>query len=452
MPRVQWLDGLKGLAALIVAMNHFFKGEMKALERSYWDEPASENRQILQLPFLCLLWSSLSMVPLFMVLSGYSLSLSLFRLRDSGRTLDFLHRVQTGLWRRPVRLVLPLALVTALSQLVYFFNLYDDGWPLIPKGDLAGVKPWTDPLAHVSYALGYLADCMNIVSFQWRRGFNVQVWTIPLELRGSYAVYLVVMGLAGWRKNVRVMVLTAMMAYLVWYAHWDIFAFVSGVYLAEWTDTAPDSSSSTQARPPSDADGKVRSWRTRITAPATIPALLCGIHLLCLDGQVHQRLPPEYALLAPFRTRHWTRYNPYIDVQYMWQSIGAFLTVCAIANNPLLQRPFLSQPLQYLGQRHFGIYLVHELVFRMGTVSLRDVIWGAVAQKELGSSYPGSEIARLQDPSAFWSTWIGAGIVLGLAVGVLAGVCQRVLAWWFGVVDGWDRGLRRREKRSGKGE
>ncbi|KAL4878171.1 acyltransferase 3 [Aspergillus karnatakaensis] len=428
MARVLWVDGLKGMAAFLVAFNHYFKGFINDHERSFWDSPPEENRLWIQLPPFRLLWASHSMVPLFMVLSGYSLSLGLLKVRDTGRTFEFLLRVRRAIFRRPIRLYIPVIILAVLCELVFFFNLNFLGqhWITYPPG----ASIWTILWIHTTNAVGYVADNMNIVDFLWNRGLNDQVWTMSLEFRGSYAVFLAILALSPFRRDARLCILTAISCFHLWYGNWDTFSFISGVHLAELTSSSPTPTSTptktaSHSTTPSIPHPKPKSTHTNLLS---YPSLLIGLYFLCLNGE--GSLPPEYAFLDPIRTRHWTRYNIYVDQRFTWQAIGAVAFVYAIANNRLFQRPFLTAPLQYLGRLHLGIYILHILAFNIWREPFRDGIFRALAGQEYPEDHRAGEL-----PGAFWGAWVGSGVAIAGIVLVGAEVLNAVLVRCFAVVD-----------------
>ncbi|KAL5358919.1 acyltransferase 3 [Aspergillus floccosus] len=393
MDRIKWLDGLKGVAALIVAFNHYFHGHIDPPYRSFWDSPVEENRHLIQLPPIRLLWQVYAMVPLLMVASGYSISQRLLHLRDSNSPVLFLRRLQSSAFRRPLRLYLPVCLLATISQVAFFTGLYNDHYA---DNVLRPLQPWTGPMAHVKYLCRYLVDGMNPINFVWTEGLNGQYWSMPHELRGSYIVYLVILTMCFWRPAVRVRALTGLLAYLLWYGHWDVFSFVGGLYLAELQVT--DITSTRQ-----DATRKSTTYYGRYLA------FLFGIYLLCLRGETE--LPPEYRILSPLQPDHWTRHNEWCDARFSWNAIGSALVVFAISGLPRLQRPLNSRPAQYLGSIAFPLYLVHELVFRTGRNWLINAIWGSLV---VDSPYPWGQHDRAMDSlGSFLVTWLSSGLVLG---------------------------------------
>jgi peptidoglycan/LPS O-acetylase OafA/YrhL len=404
MDRTTWLDGLRGIAAAIVATDHYFMGGVLDYAfNSFWADPPEQNRRLIQLPPIRLLFAAHAMVPLFLVISGYAISINLLRLRNSN-SADFVRRLSSAVTRRVFRIYLPVFVITALSQFLYFCNIYQ--WTF---GDevVWGRKPWTAPWLHVTFVFRYMLDIMNIINFQGNPGFNGQLWTMPLEFRGSCVVYLAVLGLAFWRPQLRRLALVALTAYWFYFGLWDIFAFLTGLYLAEMRLLSGVHTEDSEPKLP------YYSWTPSIRSidfPAVCTAFcfVFGVYLLCLgdDGQ----LPPGYQFLRLVESSRWE--NDWAVLSKCWKTVGSVLVVYAIGQSPRLQRPLNSAPMQYLGRISFSLYLVHQSLYHLVRDPVRNFLW-YIATRE---AYPGTEAAsEYTVPFAF--AWL-VGFVIMSALNV----------------------------------
>lgn len=395
MGRLQWVDGLRGLAAFSVCFNHIIYGEIKAPYRSFWDNPPEENRKLVQLAPFRLLFASKAMVPLFMILGGYTISHGLIHIRETSDMAALCRRVQSMAVRRFIRLYLPVLVLAVVAQALYYFDLFS--WDYEGMGILRGRKPFQNPISHMTYAMGFVFDLTDIVEFQFTQGFFNQTWTIPYEFRGSLVVSLLTIISSPWKKNLRLLILVAISAHLLWYNHWDVFCFVAGQALAE------SQAAYNVPKPASRRNG-------HLTCCWQLVFLMAGLYLFCLQSETE--LPPEYRLLAHLQlSPHWTRHHVWIDVQYNWHSIGALLVVSAVSSSATYQRQLERRVPQYLGRLSFSLYIVHEVVFRMWRNPLRDFFW--VLWHRGGGGYPGTETAYV-DAVPFLTAWIGGGATLGL--------------------------------------
>ncbi|KAL4889773.1 acyltransferase 3 [Aspergillus ambiguus] len=421
MERTKWLDGLRGIAAAIVAADHFFMSDIWHPFVSFWTD-ALQGRHLVQLPPIRILFSAHGMVTLFMVISGYAISIGLLKARNGP---DFIRRVSSAIVRRAFRIYLPVLVTAGLAQLLFFFNLYH--WSF-DKGLLASLPPpWTAPWAHIVWLFGYMADSINIIAFEYRGGLNGQLWTMPLEFRGSNVVYLLITGLSVWRTRSRLYVLPGIAAFYLWYGNWDIFGFIWGLWLAEKAttvslDTREDFNTEFEmtdyedeaSRPfiSSLTRGSCRAKKSlNLRMRKILPRIgvtcifLVGYYLLCLGNDGH--LPPGYQFLSVLQPARWK--DKWDIYHWCWKSVGSAMLVYSIAEFPRLQRPFNTRLVQYLGKISFALYLLHETIYQLLRNPLRDFVYRALSGKEYGSS--GEALGA--DPFWFHVTWWTTGAFLG---------------------------------------
>lgn len=435
MDRTKWLDGLRGIAAAIVAVDHFFMGDIWHPFLSFWADQPEDNRRLIQLPPIRILFSAHAMVTLFMVISGYAISINLIRAREQHnhtlqRGQSFLNRLSSAVMRRIFRIYLPVLVISIVSQLLFFFNLYN--WTF-EEGVLRGIKPWTSPWAHIKWLIIYMMDSMNMIAFEYNGGFNGQLWTMPVEYRGSCVIYLFVIGLAGWKRSLRLWILPSLAVYFLWYGIWDIFGFLWGLWLAERTvggnepgdhrvighemhtlhdvNVADDDEFDDFSKllPLHRLPGQYY-WRSYATSSRmrlisdilNAVAFIMGFHLLCLGDDGH--LTPGYQWLEAFNSSKWK--DNWQVYHWCWKSVGAALLVYAVSNSRRLQQPLNSRFIQYLGKISFSMYLVHQAMYHLFREPVRNWIYLTIN----GNPYPGTVGA---DPVAFHLTWWISGLVLG---------------------------------------
>ncbi|EED17173.1 conserved hypothetical protein [Talaromyces stipitatus ATCC 10500] len=442
MDRTKWLDGLRGIAAAIVAIDHFFMGDIWHPFKSFWADPPEENRRLIQLPPIRILFSAHAMVTLFMVISGYAISINLIRAREQQnqthqRGPSFFNRLSSAVMRRIFRIYLPVLVISIISQLLFFFNLYN--WTF-DEGVLRGIKPWTSPWAHFKWLIIYMMDSMNMIAFEYNGGFNGQLWTMPVEYRGSCVIYLFIIGLASWKRNFRLWTLPTLAVYFLWYGIWDIFGFLWGLWLAERTvgsngfadhrtaehemhslnemnEVTDDYFEDSEKLLPLYRFPARNYWRRFATSSRmalasnilTAAAFMMGIHLLCLGDDGH--LTPGYQWLEALNSHKWK--DNWQVYHWCWKSVGASLLVYAVSNSRMLQKPLNTRFVQYLGKISFSLYLVHQAIYHLWRDPLRNWIYLTIS----GSPYPGTAGA---DPVSFHLTWWISGFILGPIVAIAA--------------------------------
>lgn len=448
MGRTLWLDGLRGVAAAVVAIFHAKELEPDSifgvLSRSFWDEPPEQNRRFIQLPPFRLLFAGDAMVSLFMVISGYAISLPILSHRDNGIT--FFQRLGSAATRRIFRIYLPSAIILFLSQLLYFCSAYQVD---LPDGWVGGLQPLTAPWSHLRYVSWTLVHMMDISNHGDDLNFTnnrpeldcllMQLWTMAIEFRGSCIVYLLIMTSAFWRSQPRYLMLFGLAIYWFLNGHWDIFAFAIGLCFAE-SQVGPDEAEANRelALPCHTTKNKAAAIRALIKTGKrairdttnsvifrrfrTSASLVIGVYLLCIShiyAPPAGFLAPEYRYLLAIQPSIWD--NPEMAPR-CWSTVGAVLVVYAISQSNLLQRPLESQLGQYLGRISFPLYLVHLTVYWIFKPLVRNLIWWM----ETRQAFPGA-IEASQNGLAFWGAWIGSVLVCGVIMVALADLWSRFI-------------------------
>ncbi|KAJ6160393.1 hypothetical protein N7470_003789 [Penicillium chermesinum] len=433
MERTRWLDGLRGLAAGIVAFDHLFMDNIWFPFVSFWTNPPEANRSLVQLPPIRILFSAHAMVTLFMVISGYAISVNLIK---DPKSPNLLARISSAIVRRGFRIYLPMLVTAGIAQLFYFLNVYHWEFDEALVAELP--RPLSAPWAHVKYLLNYMAQNINIVAFEPPGGLNGQLWTMPLEFRGSNVVYLLITGLSTWRMKLKLYVLPVIGGFFIWYGNWDTFGFIWGLWLAQRAVSATANSgeqsnaelemaefdgshNSTVAFPgtlghfgPGRRFGRIRMKNKKLILSRLAKALtfVLGYYLLCLgsDGI----LPPGYQFLSALHPSRWK--DKWHIYHWCWKSIGSAMLVYAIGEFPTLQRPLTTRPVQYLGKISFALYLLHETIYQLWRNPFRNFVYLILS----GSQYENSGQASGADPFAFYLTWYITGAVLGVVTIVAA--------------------------------
>lgn len=159
-----WLDGLRGVAAAIVVWFHMTAGKLATPYRSFWDSPASDNRQLFQIAPFRIFFSGPGMVDIFFVVSGYSISMGLIKLRHEGSLAGFYQRLTGSVVRRIFRLCFPVATMMLASHLLYYAGLYTI--PFKEGTGCPGAKPWKSPAPHIQCLVRSFISIINMDNVQ----------------------------------------------------------------------------------------------------------------------------------------------------------------------------------------------------------------------------------------------------------------------------------------------
>ncbi|KAI9693881.1 MAG: hypothetical protein M1822_003152 [Bathelium mastoideum] len=363
-----FLDGLRGLAALFVLIQHYighFDGNVH--EHGFGE---NGNYSFASLPFLRIVFSGGSAaVAIFFVLSGYVLSRSaLVHAREGKRDACAMSLV-SAVVRRPIRLYVPTLCVTfAIAILMHapFGALAEVSWAP-PKESLAAeIGNWT--MESVKFFNPFQLHGSNKAWYT----YDLVVWTIPIELKGSMLIYALTAAciFSGLPVFWSVLLLDLTMMVLLQLGRWTMGCFIGGLILS-YLDTY-------------SLDTGFLSWyltqRTQTIIRHVV--FVAGYYLLCQpahDGH------PEYSLDTP-GWYYLTLLTPqgYDQNQYYryWHSWGAYMMVYAALRIEWLQQFLNTRPLRYLGKVSFMLYLIH--------LAILNIVGDAVARM-LGQVYPTTE-------------------------------------------------------------
>ncbi|KAL8685689.1 MAG: hypothetical protein Q9218_007600 [Villophora microphyllina] len=365
-----WLDGLRGVAALIVFFHHSSQIWLRGLRPGWGSSP--EAYHIMQLPVLRILFSGGAMVSIFFVISGYVLSTKPLRLAQQGRNEELLATLASSTFRRGPRLYLPCVVSTLLTAVLAMAGAFVDG----------GVARHYPHAGTLGEQLGsWIHETLWLFSpFSNGTAFEENLWTIPNEFLGSLMIFLCALGLSRCRSAVRLGCLACFLLYWLYFGYWATVLFLGGMLLADlrtsWFPLPNDSACTTKLR----SDSRKRN--------ATLGALaFVAVYLLSMpeyDEAVTES--PGYKILSTTLTpqtwaNHW-------GPGRLWPCLSAMMLVAIIdyaGSDSFLQILFTNRFSQYLGRISFSFYLCHG--FTLYTLGLRTVrfFFGIIGDK---TSFP----------------------------------------------------------------
>ncbi|PYI09791.1 hypothetical protein BO78DRAFT_436671 [Aspergillus sclerotiicarbonarius CBS 121057] len=405
--REHWLDGLRGIAAAIVAWFHFTVGEMGPPYRSFWTNPAEDNRRWFQLPPFRLIFAGQAMVLIFFVISGYAVSISIIRLREEAPA-QFYRKLTSSVLRRGFRLYIPVLILCLLSHVALYTGLID--WtPGNPTEGCPGAEPWSALGPHVSCLTLTFLTTLDLSGPIFVTGYNFHLWTISYEFRCSLAVYLVILGLASVKAQMRLAIVACLGVVFLWFGSPMFSAFLTGLLFAEL-----DVAQQQVLFPPSVG----KRYRTGLANwISLLPGLLFGIAIFLLCLPQDPSFPPEFwfqsRLALPFYV------DPTMRIR-AWHAVGAILVVGTLRHLPLVRAPLESKLAQFLGMISFSIYLLHPLFIMV----LRNRILDAVCRRLWGTDFWQTR----QDESAWhvlFLAWAVAGAIMGPLLVLASGYMAR---------------------------
>lgn len=319
MQKTKSLEGVRGLAALIVVLLH---STISFLPGYGPNNPDLFNPAWTGSPFFILV-NGAAAVNLFFVLSAYVLTLRYFERGDTGILLR-------GAVKRWPRLLGPVLLVVLLSYALFKLDLYH-----YQAAGRLSQSQWLERFATAAgppeATLG--AAIKQGAFFTFFRGdnwFDTSLWTMRPELLGSFIAFGAAPLFFEARKASRYAV-ALILAILVMFAHFAepyYAAFPVGVALAALHDRA----------------------RAALPVWQVVLLGLSGLYLLGFGGD-------GVGAYAPYSAVPWLESRPVYS-----HIIGAACIIFAVEHSQGLARALSGRVFVFLGDLSFPIYLIHFLV------------------------------------------------------------------------------------------
>lgn len=348
-PSTAYLDGLRGLAALFVLIQHYIGHfDLGEHEHGFGE---SGHYYFASFPFIRILFSGgHAGVAIFFVLSGYVLSKSPLRLiRDGGSRQECGARLLSAVIRRPIRLYSPPLVTTLVTAIVMHapYGILPDGRYAVPEPSLyAELRRWI--VEFVAFFSPFRTHNGNMPWFT----YGLVLWTIPVEFKGSVLVYFLTGAYAfsGLSRSLSLLLLGGIGIVLLYLGVWTMACFVAGhmlAYLDIWS---------------LDLSYITRRFTQRAQSILWHTIFIIGYYFLCEPA--HGGLP-EYSRDTP----GWAFLTGLIPKAYgndqyyrYWHSWGALMLIYATLRILSLQQFLNTRPLRYLGKVSFMLYLVHSLI------------------------------------------------------------------------------------------
>ncbi|KAL8403007.1 hypothetical protein RB594_008316 [Gaeumannomyces avenae] len=422
-----YLDGMRGVAAFVVFLCHYFYTCFRIAEG--WGY--NGNDSALTLPVLRLWYQGPPMVAVFFVVSGYALSIKPLRLaraaaaRRSRRppstpslqssapspSEEFSATLSSFIFRRFFRLFLPTAASTLMVVVLLRMGVYE--WTRDFAHDerfMRNVQEMhPERLGSLALQLQDWARAMFEFVHVWdwepfggSTAYDVHLWTIPVEFRCSMVLFATLVGVGRLRSWIRLLVLAILVLFCYRSGRWDMFLFYCGAVLAELDlirDAETDlATTAIPAQPAGDRPGGDPHRQRRRRACASLWWWrLVGFATLYLMSQPDFGADetPGWVFLSGLVPDCWAD-----DGYRHWQSVGAVLFVAVVARLPGWQALFNLAPARYLGRVSYALYLVHGPVlhttgyliemrtFAITTAGGQMITdWGYVAGFALGAAF-----------------------------------------------------------------
>lgn len=342
--KTAYLDGIRGFAAFLVYWQHHelwahHPSANHVLENAFGFEGRYSFGSF---PGVRLFFTGGHVaVATFFVISGYVLStkpLSLVHAGDQARLAD---NLSSQLFRRWLRLYLPLVATTFLYMLTWhvpFGGLWISG--VKKQGSLHDELWW------------WYAELKNF-SFVFNAGgepwlsYNFHLWSIPVEMKGSIVVYTLLLALSRCTARARLWCMVGMMFYFMYICDgWYCSLFVSGMFLADLDLLA------------------AKNQLPRLFSRLAPYKHFIYYHLLAIALYLGG-VPCETNDVADLRKNRGWYYLSFLkpqavfDYKWFYLFFAATFFVAAAPRIRWLKSFFETRFCQYLGRVSYALYLVH---------------------------------------------------------------------------------------------
>lgn len=212
-----WLDGCRGVASFLVYIYHWQHMFHQGFNYGYASNDGDNDHWLIQLPIVRLLVNGQVQVATFYVLSGISLSLRPLRLARSHDWNTLLHTMFSSVFRRALRLYLPVFAVQICVLLATLLGFYNHGYILSQNWPYAGTNEFMHKVFDTNgeqiedwvRAMWNFANPFN----PNRPLYDVHLWTIPVEFINSILLFVALVGLSQLRSRVRMSLTMMLWAY-----------------------------------------------------------------------------------------------------------------------------------------------------------------------------------------------------------------------------------------------
>jgi len=303
-----FLDGLRGWAASVIFFHHthyfFFNS------KNGWGLRDDEN-QWWRLPVIHMMFLGHPVISIFFVVSGFTLSIRpLEQMRSGGAAQSkLLSTLSSATIRRPIRLYGPLVASAFLVLLLGRSGIYEYSRSFIPgflewdEHHYQRQRPefWADFWFWVtSTGKFFFAHIYHYSTPAAWYPWDIHMWTIPVEYRCSFALYLTQLALARIRTRVRTLTLLGLVILAVLEDWWDMMLFWAGMLLCDLYLEYSATHSVHAIRLPTSA----RTYTTPITSAPSRRYFFVALHAANLYSALHLlSIPEDYCYLTPgFKT------------------------------------------------------------------------------------------------------------------------------------------------------
>ena len=315
--KIKYLDGLRGLAALAVVMDHAFDAFFASTNISPFEVRHSSFEDLFFKTPLHLILNGHFAVIIFFILSGFVLSYKFFNEHDYNSPIS-------GAVKRYFRLAIPVSASIFIMFILWKTHLINLQ-PIYKETLSSWIGMQKDFAPHF---IDMIRTAFYGVFIEGDGRYNTVLWTISLEFIGSMLVFAFLALFGKLSKRFIVYFVLAVIFFKT-----PFLAFIFGIILADRFEYLRSSGFS--------------KWMNKgLFIPVTAIALLIG----------SVPFTPYFSYAYP--SLKFLNIDSYTRIQTIHTFVAALLVVSIICSKPLIS--FLSHKIfTYLGRISFGVYLMH---------------------------------------------------------------------------------------------
>ncbi len=307
--RLEFLDSLRGLAALFVLLSHTFGAFV-------WPD---SYIKMATLPFVSIVFNGPEAVVMFFLLSGFVLSRPYFPMDAQNSSTRKLF-LPTFYLRRLIRIWPPWFFVFILSIVAkkYFFREP----PTLPP-----ISSWLERYWHTPLTLAdYLKQCAFLLH-DGRKLLLNQDWSLGIELKGSLLVPLYIFLVGGTKRFRWLVLLAAGLVVLIPNSHYYL-VFMTGVLVARF-------------------EAALLGIFSKLSRAARLAVFISGLILYQSFG-----LYPEYTGEG----------HRIAQVCWLLTGFGCALIVISVVGSPSLRELLSHWSVVHLGRISYSLYLLQFII------------------------------------------------------------------------------------------
>ncbi|KAK5166709.1 uncharacterized protein LTR77_008253 [Saxophila tyrrhenica] len=336
-----YLDGLRGFAALLVYSLHH---ELWAHETDWALEDAfgwDGNYKFICFPGIRVFFSGgHTAVAIFFVISGYVLSLTPLRLIQAGETGRLADSLGSALFRRWIRLFLPVAATTLIFLTSWhIFGIRSSNPIADPPERTYGDELWKWYYDFKNYSFIFNSEMTN--------KYNDHTWSLPTEMRGSIVVWTSALAFIRCKTNMRLCLEAGLAFYFLYVVDgWYCALFMVGMLLCDLDLLAE------KGQLP-DFFHRLKPLQGWIYYALFFASLYLGGVPSITNDLNHLRKEPGWYFLSFLKPQ------AVYDFRWFYRFWAATFAMIAIPRISWLKKFFETSFCQYLGRVSFALYLVH---------------------------------------------------------------------------------------------